>query len=203
MNSRSNKIGLYIMLVIAFVLFNWLSKQTKLPDYMADAVNNGIKADYYYNVKADAINKAYKKFIVYGWDSFYILPDLPEKEISNEINVLNDYYFVDYGITARHRTRFFQNRTGAEIPQERYCMNYCQENEICEWQEETVAEKSGIKYTVQLLDFYDKNSKEYIKTVCYIKWQQDNSSFLIESDYMFDELIEYIGNITDVKVKAD
>ncbi len=47
------------------------------------------------------------------------------------------------------------------------------------------------------------NSREYTKTVCYIKWQQDNSSFLIESDYMFDELIEYIGNITDVKVKAD
>jgi len=170
-------------------------------DKMADIVNNSIQAEYYCNIKAGEINKAYSKFADHGWSSFYILKDLPGSEKSDNINVLDSCYYVDYGTFAKHRTRFFQNRTGAQITEDVFCMNICQKNEISQWRDTLYINENGTEYKVELLDFYRKDTKEFVKTVTFLWWQQDGSSFFIESDYTFEELLPYIEDIDVIKVE--
>jgi hypothetical protein len=110
------------------------------------------------------------------------LKDLPNSEKSNNINVLKDYYYVDYGTFAKYRTRFFQNRTGAEITEDVSCMNICQEWEKTKLQDPLYITKSETEYKVELLDFYNKDTDEFIKTVSFIWWHKDGSNFFIESD---------------------
>lgn len=168
---------------------------------MATLINNSESAEYYYNIKADKINEEYIVFSQYGWEQFYILKDLPNSEKSDNINVLKDYYYVDYGTFAKYRTRFFQNRTGAEITEDVSCMNICQEWEKTKLQDPLYITKSETEYKVELLDFYNKDTDEFIKTVSFIWWHKDGSSFFIESDYSLEELLPYIEDMGVIKVR--
>lgn len=190
-------VGLFLLRGIANISMN----RDPLEDKMADIVNNGAQAEYYCNIKADEMNKAYNKFADHGWDSFYIFSDLPGSEKSDNISVLDDYYYVDYGTFAKHRTRFFQDRTGAEITEDVFCMNLCQKNEISQWRDPLYITENEIEYKVELLDFYNKDTKEFVKTVTFLWWQQDGSSFFTESDYSFEELLPYIEDMNVIKVE--
>lgn len=198
-------IGLIVLLAVGLFLIrgtiNIGLHKKPVEDRMATLVNNGVSAEYYYNIKSDKINEEYIDFSQYGWEQFYILKDLPNSEKSDNINVLKDYYYVDYGTFAKYRTRFFQNRTGAEITEDVSCMNICQEWEKTKLQDPLYITKSGTEYKVELLDFYNKDTDEFIKTVSFIWWHKNCSSFFIESDYSLEELLPYIEDMGVIKVE--
>lgn len=205
--SMKYKIDTSIVIILAVGLFlirgtiNIGLHKEPVEDRMATLINNGESAEYYYNIKADKINEEYIVFSQYGWEQFYILKDLPNSEKSDNINILKDYYYVDYGTFAKYRTRFFQNRTGAEITEDVSCMNICQEWEKTKLQDPLYITKSETEYKVELLDFYNKDTDEFIKTVSFIWWHKDGSSFFIESDYSLEELLPYIEDMRVIKVE--
>lgn len=203
------KIDTSIVIILAVGLFlirgtiNIGLQKEPVENRMATLVNNGVSAEYYYNIKADKINEEYIVFSQYGWEQFYILKDLPNSEKSDNINILKDYYYVDYGTFAKYRTRFFQNRTGAEITEDVSCMNICQEWEKTKLQDPLYITKSETEYKVELLDFYNKDTDEFIKTVSFIWWHKNGSSFFIESDYSLEDLLQYIEDMDIIKVEKD
>ena len=198
-------IGLIALLAVGLFLIrgtiNIDLHKEPVEDRMAILINNGESAEYYYNIKFDKINEEYIYFSQYGWEQFYILKDLPNSEKSDNINVLKNYYYVDYGTFAKYRTRFFQNRTGAEITEDIFCMHICQEWEKTKLQDPLYITKSGTEYKVELLDFYNKDTDEFIKTVSFIWWHKNGSSFFIESDYSLEELLPYIEDMDIIKVE--
>lgn len=198
-------IGLIIMLAVGFFLIrstiNIGITKEPVEDKMAALINNGTGADYYYNIKSEEINKSYLDFSQYGWEEFYILKNLPNAEKSDNINVLKDYYYADYGTFSKQRTRFFQNRTGAEITEENFCMNICQKWETVQSRDTLYITENGIEYKIEMLDFYNKDTDEFVKTVTFIWWNNGENSFFIESDYSFDELLPFIEDIDVIKVE--
>lgn len=198
-------IGLLVLLAVGLFFIrgtvNIGINKEPVEDKMAELINNSVSAEYYYNIKADEINKAYGNFARHGWDSFCMLKDLPGSEKSDNINVLEDYYYVDYGTFAKHRTRFFQNRTGAQITEDVFCMNLCQKNEISKFRDALYISDYGKDFTAKLLDFYNKDTGEFVKTVTFLWWQQDSSSFFVESDYSLEELGPYIEDMAIINVE--
>ncbi|MBR2028612.1 MAG: hypothetical protein IKJ68_13495 [Clostridia bacterium] len=198
-------IGLIALLAIGLFLIRGIVNidinKAPIEDKMADIINNGVQSDYYYNIKADRINEKYTDFSQYGWEQFYILKDLPGSEKSDNINVVKDYYYVDYGTFEKHRTRFFQNRTGDEITEDAFCMNFCQKWETSQFRDTLYITENGTEYKIKLLDFYNKDTKEFVKTVTFIWWHQDENSFFMESDYSFDELLPFIKDMDIIKAE--
>ena len=98
-------IGLLVLLAVGLFFIrgtvNIGINKEPVEDKIAELINNGVSAEYYYNIKADEVNKAYGNFARHGWDSFCMLKDLPGGEKSDNINVLEDYYYVDYGTFAK------------------------------------------------------------------------------------------------------
>ena len=170
-----------------------------LEDKMSEIINNGTKAEYYCNIKSDTINKAYENFVFYGWEEFYMLNGLPGDEKSDNMVVAKDYSFVDYGTFSKYRTRFFQNRTGADIT-DAALMDLCQEYEESTVRGNVYSNNTGKNLKAEIRDFYNKETGEPTKTVTSIWWKDNGYSFFIESDYSLEELEPYIEKITVIAV---
>ena len=170
-----------------------------LEDKMSEILNNGTQAEYYCNIKSDTINEAYQNFVFYGWEEFYMLNDLPGSEKSDNMVVAKDYAFVDYGTFSKYRTRFFQNRTGAEIT-DVALMDLCQEYEESTIRETVYSSHTGKNLKAEIRDFYNKETGEPTKTVTSIWWKENGYSFFIESDYSLEELEPYIEEMAVIAV---
>ena len=170
-----------------------------LEDKMSEIINNGTKAEYYCNIKSDTINKAYENFVFYGWEEFYMFNGLPGDEKSDNMVVAKDYAFVDYGTFSKYRTRFFQNRTGADIT-DAALMDLCQEYEESTVRGNVYSNNTGKNLKAEIRDFYNKETGEPTKTVTSIWWKDNGYSFFIESDYSLEELEPYIEKMTVIAV---
>jgi len=204
-NNNNNNKGIILLVVIGLFLIrgalNIGASKEPVKDVMATLINNSVSAEYYYNIKAEKLNEEYGHFAHYGWDEFVILKDLPGSEKSDNMVSGREYWYADYGTFEKHRTRFFQNRTDAEMTEDVFCMNICQKWEKSEQREPLYITENGTEYRIELLDFYNKDTGEFIKTVSFIWWHKNGSSFFIESDYSFEELLPYIEDMDVIKVE--
>ena len=198
--------GVLVLIIAGIILLRGVLgtaiTQEPIEDKMSDIVNNGVSAEYYCNIKSDTINEAYQNFIFYEWEEFYMLSDLPGSEKSDNMVVTKDYAFVDYGTFSKHRTRFFQNRTGADIT-DVALMDLCQDWEESKMRTTMTVSEYGGDFKIEILDFYNKDTKEISKTVTFIWWKENGYSFFIESDYSLEELEPYIEEMTIIALNRD
>ncbi len=196
-------IGVLVLIIMGIALLrvtlDFAVIKEPAEDKMSEIINNGMQAEYYCNIKSDTINKAYENFVFYAWEEFYILNDLPGSEKSDNMVVAKDYAFVDYGTFSNYRTRFFQNRTGAEIT-DVALMDLCQEYEESTIRETVYSSQTGKNLKAEICDFYNKETGEPTKTVTSIWWKENGYSFFIESDYSLEELEPYIEEMAVIAV---
>ena len=195
--------GVLLIIIVGIVLLRGTLNVavTKEPqtDKMSEILNNGTQAEYYCNIKSDTINEAYQNFVFYGWEEFYMLNDLPGSEKSDNMVVTKDYSFVDYGTFSKYRTRFYQDRTGADIT-DVALMDLCQDYEESVIRGTVYSSHTGKNLKAEIRDFYNKKTGEPTKTVTSIWWKENGYSFFIESDYSLEELEPYIEKMTVIAV---